>query len=169
MAGPLLVAFGSAPLGEEGWTRLAVVESRGVARWSHVAIRAPLEGERIVPAGADRAMLAIPEVEARNGGRTAHRFLLLGNPPQAIEEAFSKAMRHQDMARAMRLPGAVSAERFTLETLAGRGDWELLTIYGFEGDDVAAITEALVDSADIWDGDPSCILMRVERIKREGA
>lgn len=102
-------------------------------------------------------------LEAEIGAGVGNCSLLqLGTPSAAIEEAFNRAMRDADLARAMKLPGALSARRYRLEPVVGRCTWESLTVYGFEGDDPAALTQALVDAADVWEGDPSCIVMRVE-------
>jgi hypothetical protein len=134
---------------------LRIVDSRGVERWTHIAI-----GDE-APPGADWVMRATLEIEAGSRGSSCCQFVQLGCPGGAIEEAFNRTIRDADLARTMRLPGALSARRYRLEPVAGRCEWELLTLYGFETDDPRALTEALVDSCDVWEGDPSCIVMRV--------
>ncbi len=148
----MLVAFSSAaPAGPS----FRIVESHGVQRWSHVVL-----GE---DAGdAELVMHAALEADIGSGAGNC-TLIQLGTPSAAIEEAFNRTMRDADLAKAMRLPGAVSARRYRLEPKVGRCTWESLTVYGFEGEDPAALTEALVDTADVWEGDPSCIVMRVER------
>jgi hypothetical protein len=138
---------------------LRIVESRGADRWTHVSILD--EGSEIE--GADRLMRATLEIEvpAPAGASAACEFVQLGCPAGAIEEAFNRTIRDADMARTMKLPGALSARRYRLEAVAGKCDWELMTLYGFAGDDPRALTEALADSCDVWEGDPSCIVMRV--------
>jgi hypothetical protein len=152
----VLVAFSSAaPAGPS----FRIVESHGVQRWSHFML-----GE---DAGdAELVMQAEPETEI-GPGSAGCTLLQLGTPSAAIEEAFNRTMRDVDLVRAMRLPGAISARRYRLAPMVGRCTWESLTVYGFEGDDLAALTRALVDAADVWEGDPSCIVMRVEPAGQE--
>lgn len=110
---------------------------------------------------AELAMLTTLEAEIGSGSGSC-TLVQLGTPSAAIEEAFNRTMRDADLAKAMRLPGALSARRYRLQPMVGRCTWESLTVYGFEGSDLEALTQALVDAADVWEGDPSCIVMRVE-------
>lgn len=142
---------------------LRIVESRGVDRWTHIAIG----GEDADFSGADRVMRATLEIEVGTRGSPGCEFVQLGCPAGAIEEAFNRTIRDADMARSMKLPGALSARRYRLEPFVGKCDWELLTFYGFEGNDPQVLTKALVDSCDVWEGDPSCILMRVVAVHEE--
>ena len=133
-----------------------IVESHGVQRWSYVML-GDGEGE------AELVMRAT--LEADIGAAPGNCTLIqLGTPSAAIEEAFNRTMRDSDLAKAMKLPGAQSARRYSLEPMVGRCTWESLTVYGFQGDDPQALTQALVDTADVWEGDPSCIVMRVESV-----
>ncbi len=116
---------------------------------------------------AELAMLTTLEAEIGSGSGSC-TLVQLGTPSAAIEEAFNRTMRDADLAKAMRLPGALSARRYRLEPKVGRCTWETLTVYGFEGSDPEALTQALVDAADVWEGDPSCIVMRVERGEEAG-
>jgi hypothetical protein len=147
----VLVAFSTAAAGPS----LRIVESHGVQRWSHV-----LFGDEV----GDAELVMRATLEADIGAAPGTCTLIqLGTPSAAIEEAFNRTMRDADLAKAMRLPGALSARRYRLEPKVGRCTWESLTVYGFEGSDPAALTQALVDCADVWEGDPSCIVMRVEQ------
>ena len=132
---------------------LRIVESHGVRRWSHIAFGYEA-GE------AELGMQASLEADIGAGSGNC-TLVQLGTPSAAIEEAFNRTMRDADLGKVMRLPGALSAKRYRLEAKVGRCTWESLTIYGFEGDQ-AETTQALVDCADVWEGDPSCIVMRVE-------
>ncbi len=148
----MLVAFSTAaPAGPS----FRIVESHGVRWWSHVLL-----GED----AGDAKLVMHAALEADIGTGSGNCTLIqLGTPSAAIEEAFNRTMRDADLAKAMRLPGAVSARRYRLEPMIGRCTWESLTVYGFNGGDPEALTQALVDAADVWEGDPSCIVMRVER------
>ena len=152
----MLVAFSNAaPAGPS----YRIVESHGVQRWNHIVL-----GEEA--GDAELVMRTVPEADIGTGSGTC-TLIQLGTPSAAIEEAFNRTMRDADLAKAMRLPGALSARRYRLEPMVGRCTWETLTVYGFEGDDRQALTQALVDAADVWEGDPSCIVMRVEHFERE--
>lgn len=147
----MLIGFSTAaPAGPS----FRIVESHGVQRWSHVLL-----GEDV--GNAELVMHAALEADIGTGSGSC-TLIQLGTPSAAIEEAFNRTMRDADLAKAMRLPGAVSARRYRVEPLVGRCTWESLTLYGFEGEDREALTQALVDVADVWEGDPSCIVMRVE-------
>ncbi len=146
----MLVAFSTTAL---SGASLRIVESHGVQRWSHVTL-----GD---DAGdAELAMQAALEADI-GAGLGNCTLIQLGTPSAAIEEAFNRTMRDADLGRAMRLPGALSAKRYRLEPKVGRCTWESLTVYGFESD-AAEMARALADCADVWEGDPSCIVMRVE-------
>lgn len=151
----MLVAFSTAA--PAAGPSLRIVESHGVRRWSYCMI-----GAEAADVGASELVMRAT-LEADIGAAAAGCTLIqLGTPTAAIEEAFNRTMRDADLVRAMKLPGAVSARRYSLKPMVGRCTWESLTVYGFEGGDPQALTQALTDAADVWEGDPSCIVMRVE-------
>jgi hypothetical protein len=151
----VLVAFSTAA--PAAGPSFHIVESHGVQRWSYFMLR----NETDDVGGSELVMRATLEADIGKAS-SGCTLVQLGTPTAAIEEAFNRTMRDADLARAMKLPGALSARRYRLEPMVGRCTWESLTVYGFEGDDPEALTQALVDAADVWDGDPSCIVMRVE-------
>lgn len=132
-----------------------IVESHGVQRWSHFIL-----GEDVGAAELAMQIMLEAEIGAGPGSCT---LLQLGTASSATEEAFNRTMRDGDLAKAMKLPGARSARRYRLAPHIGRCTWESLTLFGFDGEDPVALTQALVDCADVWEGDPSCIVMRVQQ------
>jgi hypothetical protein len=100
--------------------------------------RAELSGN---PAATTEAVVAVATLDAQAERRVANDtvaavdlldFAVLSNAAEAIEEVFSRMYKYADMAAILRLPGALSARRYTLHPPVGPGAWEMLTLCQFE-------------------------------------
>ena len=80
--------------------------------------------------------------------------VVFSNPVAGREDEYNNWYTNQHLADVLKVPGFLSAQRFTLGVADPGAKWKYLAIYEFESDDAAATVATLVALA----GSPDMVL-----------